>query len=295
MNKTITKQLSAEDIDALNIRSFSIPSAVISNAKAIISGRHIELAISSRANSTRFIHAKRPRRERQASDWHSDATEPRALSVPLPEAHEGVALAPTKRRRDNLQRTRMNLMRKARTCHTKNTRFVTFTLADNSVTREQMIAYFYDTVRTMQKALYRNIDYLYVLERQKERGLKEGNLGAWHIHALFFNVPYFTNESWHVLFWNHGWVKATTVHTPEACGFYMSKYFGKDFDNLAGNLRSYTVSKFLRKSIELRTEFTIRHVLMQALDRGYLLKQNGTYENPYTGNKVTYYDVFPPV
>jgi hypothetical protein len=34
------------------------------------------------------------------------------------------------------------------------------------------------------------VRYTIVFERQKERGLKEGNAGTWHFHGVFYNLPY---------------------------------------------------------------------------------------------------------
>ena len=43
-----------------------------------------------------------------------------------------------------------------------------------------------------------DLRYLYVIERQKQRGLKEGNEGTIHAHVIVFNDEFIPMESLHI-------------------------------------------------------------------------------------------------
>jgi hypothetical protein len=103
-----------------------------------------------------------------------------------------------KRRQDNQQRSKNNFENKVHTNYPLTpTPYrapveITLTYARTMLDRRQAIKDWQDFTRSMQRE-YGNVAvllYVAVLERQKERGLKEGNEGTWHIHAIFFNLPY---------------------------------------------------------------------------------------------------------
>lgn len=101
--------------------------------------------------------------------------------------------------------------------------------------------------------------YLYVLERQKERGEKEGNEGSIHAHIIIFNDEYIPFE---VI--NKHWDGVTDVHMLDGlrmengknkekitdAGAYICKYITKEA-NLEWGSRCFSCSKGLKKSAEI--------------------------------------------
>jgi len=295
-NSTTYGIVTRDWIHSLKLQSKTFENGVISNAKAIVSGKHIELSVYSRPQSSRFIHAKRPRRQVVAPA--PDTTELRITNVPV-EGYEGVTTTTSTskkpRRKDNTTRARKNLVRIARANTTRYTRFGTLTYKDAEFSRKKVQQDLRECNQRLARALYRkSINCVYVLERQKKRGIEEGNEGSWHVHILYFNIPYFKNETFAFLFWQKGFVKLTTVNSSSHGAFYLAKYFTKD--EIEGNyIRAYSPTLFLRKGLELHEQYTLDHLLEQACSRGYLYKQSKPFENPYTGAFTIYYEIFPPV
>ena len=91
----------------------------------------------------------------------------------------------TGKRQDNIFAARANLRRTIWANVTPYSKFVTLTYKDAVLDVDTV---FYDLkqfFKRLNRAGYK-YPYLYVLERQKERGKKEGNAGSWHVHCIFF-------------------------------------------------------------------------------------------------------------
>jgi len=239
------------------------------NFKLTKVGRRLKLKRYNRLHAKSFIHAGRSRRPRQGLD------------------------TPRTRRGDNMHRAKMNLVDIARCNYTNNTRFVTLTFKDTVLDRDFALKLFEKMIPVLTYALCRStIDYAYVMERQKERGLKEGNAGTWHFHILFFNIPYFKNETFSALFWPHGFVKIKKLDNPEYTAFYFAKYFTKDMADL-NNVRAYSCSRYLRRPEVIEDMATVFAYLHEAIRLGYVIETSKAYVNPYTKSTTVYHDLFP--
>ena len=90
------------------------------------------------------------------------------------------------KRIDNLKRARDRVAAIVYSNLTAHTKFLTLTTADTILD----VPIFQRKLQTFLQSMKRNgydLNYLYVYERQKKRGLKEGNIGALHVHMIIFN------------------------------------------------------------------------------------------------------------
>jgi len=55
-----------------------------------------------------------------------------------------------------------------------------------------------------------DMKYVYVLEHQSERGLKEGNEGCWHVHMVLFIDTFILKETLQKC-WKHGFVDINAI------------------------------------------------------------------------------------
>lgn len=144
--------------------------------KAVISGNHVELYKYSMPILCEF--------EKQ--------TNPKVTKAQ--EAGE--------KREDNLSRARQTVRRLIWCNLTPHTKFLTLTCKDTCTD----VKAFQRKMQTFFQAMTRKgykLRYLYVLERQKKRGVKEGNSGTWHAHVVVFNdekIPLEVLKSC----WKHG-------------------------------------------------------------------------------------------
>ena len=93
------------------------------------------------------------------------------------------------KRMDNLKRARDTVAQIVYTNLTPNTKFLTLTSAKTVLD----VPVFQRMLQTFFQAMKRkgfDLDYIYVYERQKRRGQKEGNAGCLHVHIIVFNNEY---------------------------------------------------------------------------------------------------------
>lgn len=144
--------------------------------KAVISGNHVELYKYSMPIKCDFSKKINPK-----------LTESREVGL---------------KREDNLARARQNVRRLVWCNITAHTKFLTLTCKETCVDLKA----FQRKMQTFFQAMTRKgfkLRYLYVLERQLSRGIKEGNLGTWHAHVVVFNdekIPLDVLKSC----WKHG-------------------------------------------------------------------------------------------
>ncbi|MEE1321081.1 MAG: hypothetical protein UHM85_06050 [Acutalibacteraceae bacterium] len=143
------------------------------------------------------------------------------------------------------------------------TKFLTLTYRDTVLDFETFKYNFAAFKKSMSRKGYK-LQYLYVLERQKERGEKEGNEGCLHCHLVVFNdeyIPYQTiREAWH-----YGNID---IHVLKGVRYqdnhkshekindlaaYVSKYITKDTVALPGN-RCFSCSVGLNRPDTYRDE-----------------------------------------
>lgn len=138
------------------------------------------------------------------------------------------------------------------------TKFLTLTYAETVLDIAIFKKHFDAFRKSMSRKGYK-LRYLYVLERQKERGEREGNEGCLHCHMVIFNdefIPYkdITDS------WKHG---SIDIHVIEGCkcdngvkseerindlAAYVSKYITKDCVAMPGN-KTYCCSLGLDRAV----------------------------------------------
>lgn len=133
------------------------------------------------------------------------------------------------KRDGNLYRARQNIRRIVWTNQSKYTKFVTLTYADTVLDVKKVRRDITTFVQGMRRCGY-DMKYLYVLENQKERGLKEGNDGCIHVHMLLFIDKFIKLEDLRKC-WKHGFVGIEKIDDVRNLGAYVCKYITKD--NLA--------------------------------------------------------------
>lgn len=145
----------------------------------------------------------------------------------------------------------------------KYSKFLTLTYKENMQDIQQ---FYYDWqifTTNMKRKGYR-LNYLYVLEHQKERGIKynQGE-GAIHAHVVIFNDEYIP---WEVIktSWKHGVIDLHKIRDIGNLGAYVCKYLTKDA--LAEyNSKSYHCSQGLKRSVERKITLTEGESLIEEL------------------------------
>lgn len=92
----------------------------------------------------------------------------------------------TPKRYDSLKRSRDTVAAYVYCNLTPHTKFMTLTTKDTVLDVKPFMRMITTFLQAMKRKGY-DLDYLYVLERQKERGEKEGNSGSLHAHFIVFN------------------------------------------------------------------------------------------------------------
>jgi len=109
---------------------------------------------------------------------------------------------------------------------TPYSKFITLTTKDTVLDRSQFLKLF-DLFRRAYKTKYgKNLPYLGKIERQKKRGLKEGNEGSWHIHLCCFFETTIQYQAFQDL-WTFGFTNIEKVRSGDV-GRYFMKYLTKD-------------------------------------------------------------------
>lgn len=145
----------------------------------------------------------------------------------------------------------------------KYTKFLTLTYEKTVLDYETFSYNFLAFRKAMIRKGYK-LKYLYVLERQKERGEREGNEGCLHCHLVVFNdeyIPYETiRQCWHYGNIDIHVLKGIRYQDNHKChekindlAAYVSKYITKDTVALPGN-RCFTCSVGLARPQVYRDE-----------------------------------------
>lgn len=192
-----------------------------------------------------------------------------------------------KRRPDSLHRTKARLVDIVRCNRTPNTWFVTFTYAENQLDRKVAQTDFRNCIRRLETYLGRSVGYAFALEKQQR--------GAWHIHAVLFDIPYFTNEDWKSLFWKQGFVKRNQIYDDKVA-FYLTKYITKETLNEL-DTRGYSCSHSLKRPIEIESILQVYNELYKAIasTRVLILRKSKLYPHKYLKGATTQYcEIFSP-
>ncbi len=187
------------------------------------------------------------------------------------------------KREDNLSRARQTVRRIIWQNKTPHTKFLTLTCADICLDKTVFMRRLTTFFQAMKRQGY-DLRYLYVLERQIERGKKEGNAGTIHAHIVVFNdekIPLKVIKK----AWKHG---RTEIHILNELrytkaqdgykrgdkvrdvGAYVSKYITKEAA-LEWGSRCYNCSVGLDRPLE----FSLKAI--GAPDIGYLHDPDDVY------------------
>ena len=168
------------------------------------------------------------------------------------------------KRLDSLYRARKTVRQIVWANLTRYTKLLTLTYAETMLDVQQFRRDFATFLKSMSRQGYK-LQYIYVLERQLERGKREGNEGTIHAHLIVFNeekIPLRVIKN----AWKHG---RTEVHilnglrvqgkdgqynraeAVENAGAYICKYISKEA-NLEWGSRCYNCSVGLKRPFEYK-------------------------------------------
>lgn len=160
------------------------------------------------------------------------------------------------KRSDNLARARQSVRRIIWCNITPHTKFLTLTCSDTCLELKAFQRKLQTFFQAMTRKNYK-LSYLYVLERQLERGKKEGNAGSWHAHIVVFNdekIPLDVLNSC----WKHGYtdikilngLRCRDSEKIKDVGAYVCKYITKD-TALELGAKCFRCSKGLKRPLEV--------------------------------------------
>ena len=192
------------------------------------------------------------------------------------------------RRFDSIYRSRRNLRQIIWANLTPYTKMLSLTCAQTCLDKDDFERKLQTFVQAMKRKGF-TLRYVYVLEHQKERGLKEGNEGSWHAHYIIFNnekIPLDVLNSC----WKYGTTDIRILNGLRSHGdnekinsvaAYCSKYITKENIQEFGS-HVYRCSLGLARPVEIPLYFH------------RIYNDNGTYfdtevDNPYFRNLVKYF------
>lgn len=132
----------------------------------------------------------------------------------------------TEKRNDNLFRARKNIRQIIWSNQSKYTKFITLTYADTVLDIKKVRYDISKFVKNMKNRGY-DMKYLYVLENQKKRGVKENNKGSLHVHMVLFIDKYIPKEDIDKS-WKKGYTGINAIEDVRNLGAYVCKYITKD-------------------------------------------------------------------
>lgn len=172
----------------------------------------------------------------------------------------------------NLYRARADL-RRAIWCNTTDyTKFVTLTYKDTVLDQDQVLYDWKQFIKNLRRKGYK-VPYIYITEHQKKRGLKEGNEGCLHIHAVLFTDDFISADVINAC-WGKGRTEIKALRSIKNLGAYVCKYLTKEEFDLY-HKHSYHLSRGLKKPEVLTTD-------------GYIGQWRDMYSNIHENTKVTY-------
>lgn len=153
------------------------------------------------------------------------------------------------RREDSMFRSRQAIRRLIWCNQGQYTKFVTLTYAETVLEVKKVRRDITTFVQAMRRRGY-DMRYLYVLEHQTARGLREGNEGCWHVHMVLFIDRYIPKADIEMC-WRHGWVDITAIDCVRNLGAYVCKYITKD-NTAEFGAHVYECSQGLKRPVEER-------------------------------------------
>lgn len=179
----------------------------------------------------------------------------------------------------SLYRTRMNLVDTINTNKTKYTKFLTLTYANTQLDREQAVYDLKQFSKRFKRVYGFNLKYIGLLERQKERGEKEGNIGSLHFHLVIFLDVFIPYKELNLI-WDKGFSDIKQVKDGDV-GRYIAKYLTEDGVNdiTRANKKILFRSKGLLKPIVLKGTKALAYLYQ---NNGEVL-YNTTYPSKHNG------------
>ncbi len=161
------------------------------------------------------------------------------------------------KREDNLYRARQSVRRIIWSNIEPHSKFLTLTYAETQLDLKVFQRHFTTFLQNMKRNGF-PLRYLYVLERQKKRGKKEGNIGTIHAHVVVFNDEYIPYELI-TKCWGQGNIDIHMINglreengeKVNDVGAYVCKYLTKD-STIEWGSRSYRCSKGLKRPQEYK-------------------------------------------
>lgn len=161
------------------------------------------------------------------------------------------------KREDNLLRARQSVRRIIWSNLEPHSKFLTLTYAETQLDVKVFQRHFTTFIQNMKRNGYK-LRYLYVLERQKKRGKKEGNIGTVHAHLVVFNDEFIPHELI-TKCWGQGNIDIHMIdglreengEKVKDVGAYVCKYLTKDAE-LEWGSRSFRCSKGLKRPQEFK-------------------------------------------
>ncbi len=140
----------------------------------------------------------------------------------------------SKKRADNLLRARKNVRQLIWSNVTAHSKFLTLTYRETMLDVKRFRRDWQTFVQAMRRKGH-DLRYLYVIERQKQRGLKEGNEGTIHAHVIVFNDEFIPLEDV-LTCWKHGNIDLKMLNglrvqdgeRVKDAGAYVCKYVAKE-------------------------------------------------------------------
>lgn len=151
------------------------------------------------------------------------------------------------KRDDSLQRSRNALVLLIDANAGKYSKFMTLTFAKTVLDRDEAYAYLKQFAKDFKREFGYPLKYVSVAERQKKRGLKEGNEGSLHFHLVVFNEAKLPFKQLKKIWGKYGSLDIKKVDSEHNLGVYMAKYLTKEEQEL--NKKGFTSSANLQKPI----------------------------------------------
>lgn len=147
------------------------------------------------------------------------------------------------KRQDNLQRTRNKMVLLIDSNVTKYTKFITLTFAKTTLDATESDKAFKHFQKSFKRQFGYALKYVRIMERQLERGIKEGNIGSIHYHMVVFNESKIPYKELKAIWKQYGSIDIRLIDDVSNVGRYMAKYLTKYSGML--NKKGYTSSKNL--------------------------------------------------
>lgn len=149
------------------------------------------------------------------------------------------------KRPDSIFRSRDNVMDTINANVTPYSKFITLTTAEAVLDRDQFLKMFKMFQKYFKRTFGYRMPYVGIMERQKKRGLKEGNAGSWHIHLAVF-IQEKLNIHDLIKCWKYGHLDIVVLKNEGDIGRYMMKYLSKDNYDIGINKKMLFKSRNLK-------------------------------------------------